>query len=571
MLRILALMALSPATLLAQTWAHAPSSSVIGFGAAMAFSGAELAVTRTGMVAGFPMPPSTNGTVIFFRRAPNGSWAEGTTVTAKGAVIGDGFGTSLAIDRNWMAVGAPTGAGQVTLFEKRNGRWVEAGTLTNPGALGDQFGRSVALAGSVLLVGAPGADSARGTALIYRRNSNGAWEPVGTLGRGASAGDRFGYAITLENDAALVGAPGPIQFGGQPAPARPGAAVVYHARDNGTWAEEARLQPTDSSGALGAAVAFINGQAFVGAPLTGGSAGAVYAFTRQGTSWSQAAKITAKTPVAGSGFGQALAGNATTLMVGAPMTNQLAGAVFVFGSTGGVWTEKQQLTQRMSGLGNMFGGAVAVSGDYAVATGPFADFFAGSGWAYTRDVATGVWKDAGKVVDAPESMPAVATGSEVRCEEGKASGFACQQVDLLGFLPVSAIGGERGIMLNDIWGWTDEASGREFALVGRMDGTSFVEITNPSKPVYLGNLPLHAGANPNLWRDIKTYKNHAFIVSDGAGPHGVQVFDLTQLLTVRTPVTFKETAHYDRIASAHNIAINEESGFAYSDRQQRGR
>jgi choice-of-anchor B domain-containing protein len=179
-------------------------------------------------------------------------------------------------------------------------------------------------------------------------------------------------------------------------------------------------------------------------------------------------------------------------------------------------------------------------------------------------VATGTWKDAGKVVDAPESMPAVATGSEVRCEEGKASGFACQQVDLLGFLPTSALGAERGIMLNDIWGWTDEASGREFALVGRMDGTSFVEITNPSKPVYLGSLPLHAGANPNLWRDIKTYKNHAYIVSDGAGPHGVQVFDLTQLLTVRAPLTFRETAHYDKIASAHNIAINEETGYAYT-------
>jgi hypothetical protein len=356
------------------------------------------------MVAGFPMPPSTNGAVIFFRRAPNGTWAEGTTVTAKGSAIGDGFGTSLAINGNWMAVGAPEGAGQVTLFEKRSGRWVEAGTLTNPGALGDQFGKSVALSGSILLVGAPGADSARGTALIYRRNADGAWAPVGTLGRGASAGDRFGYAITLENDAALVGAPGPIQFGGPPAPAHPGAAVVYHARDNGTWAEEARLQPSDSSGALGASVAFINGQAFVGAPLTGGSAGAVYAFTRQGTSWSQAAKITAKTPVAGSAFGQALAGNTTTLMVGAPTTNQLAGAVFVFASAGGVWTEKQQLTQRVTGLGNMFGAAVAVSGDYAVASGPFADFFAGFGWAYSRDVATGTWKDAGKVVDAPEEL-----------------------------------------------------------------------------------------------------------------------------------------------------------------------
>jgi choice-of-anchor B domain-containing protein len=97
-----------------------------------------------------------------------------------------------------------------------------------------------------------------------------------------------------------------------------------------------------------------------------------------------------------------------------------------------------------------------------------------------------------------------------------------------------------------------------------MDGTAFVEVTDPANPRYLGELPLHQGAHPNLWRDIKVYKDHAFIVADGAGAHGMQVFDLTQLRNVRmAPVTFQETAHYDRIASAHNIAINEETGFAY--------
>ena len=60
------------------------------------------------------------------------------------------------------------------------------------------------------------------------------------------------------------------------------------------------------------------------------------------------------------------------------------------------------------------------------------------------------------------------------------------------------------------------------------------------------------------------YKNHAYIVADGAGPHGMQVFDLTQLRNVqKPPVKFEETAHYDRIHSAHTIAINEQSGFAY--------
>jgi choice-of-anchor B domain-containing protein len=133
------------------------------------------------------------------------------------------------------------------------------------------------------------------------------------------------------------------------------------------------------------------------------------------------------------------------------------------------------------------------------------------------------------------------------------------------FLPRSAIGGKRGVLLNGIWGWTDSATSREFALVGRTNGTAFVEVTDPANPVYLGELPLHQGAKSNIWREIKVYKNHAFVVADGAGPHGIQIFDLTQLRNVeRPPVVFQETANYDRIHSAHNIAINEETGFAYS-------
>jgi choice-of-anchor B domain-containing protein len=74
---------------------------------------------------------------------------------------------------------------------------------------------------------------------------------------------------------------------------------------------------------------------------------------------------------------------------------------------------------------------------------------------------------------------------------------------------------------------------------------------------------MHQGARANIWRDMKVYKNHAFIVADGSGPHGMQVFDLTQLRNVSTPQTFQETAHYDKIASAHDIVINPSTGFAY--------
>ncbi len=551
----------------AQTWRHEPvaPAAVTGFGSAITFAGAELLIGRTGLVAGFPMPPSQTGAVHVFRRGADGSWSEAATVASDDAKVGDAFGTSLSADGAWLAVGAPSAGtgGAVYLFERRNGRWTQAARLTLPdGAGGDQFGQVVALAGSRLLVGAPGRDSARGAVYGFRRAASGSWDAAGQVARGGAAGDRLGAAVALDGDAALVGAPGPIQLGSASG-GKPGSAVVYRAGAPGAWTEEARLTPGDSAAGFGAAVAFIGGEAVVGAPLTGRGAGAAYAFRRDGARWTLSSKVQPRTPVAGSTFGMALAGTPTALFVGGPFGNGLAGTVMVFAREGAAWVEKQQLTQRAVGLGGLFGMAIGVAGDEAVIGGPFAEFFEGAGYAYRRE-ATGEWRSRGTVVDKPAAMAAVG-GADVRCADGKAAGFDCQQVDLLAFVPTAALGAKRGIMLNDIWGWTDAASGREFALVGRMDGTAFVEVTNPNQPRYVGELPLHQGATPNLWRDIKVYKDHAYIVADNAGPHGVQVFDLRQLLTAPgpNPVTFTETAHYDKIASAHNIAINEESGFAY--------
>ncbi len=142
-----------------------------------------------------------------------------------------------------------------------------------------------------------------------------------------------------------------------------------------------------------------------------------------------------------------------------------------------------------------------------------------------------------------------------------AAQFASDGIDLLSRLPLSQLGGGSG---SDLWGWTDALTGKEYALVGRSNGTSFVDITNPTAPVYLGNLPSYTGSSP--WRDIKVYRDHAYVVSDNNGPHGLQIFDLTQLRSVTSPQTFAETAHYNAggsFRSAHNIAINEDTGFAY--------
>ncbi len=171
------------------------------------------------------------------------------------------------------------------------------------------------------------------------------------------------------------------------------------------------------------------------------------------------------------------------------------------------------------------------------------------------------------VADSAWSLKMPVVGRERLCDNGRILQFECRAVDLLAFLPVDSLGPIDSAVrprLNGIWGWTDTATGREFALAGMTDGTAFVEITDPVNPRYLGKLPLHAGTKPETWREIKAYKNHAFIVAQGGGRAGMQVFDLTELRHVtKLPQIFRETAFYDRVGSAHTIAVNEMTGFVY--------
>ncbi|MGH7518230.1 MAG: choice-of-anchor B family protein [Gemmatimonadales bacterium] len=550
-------------------WQVAPAAP-IGFASAVKLQGNELFVGRTGAVQGFPLNPSHPGAIHVFQRAGE-AWRETTTMTSDDLTLGDRFGSALAVSGNVVVVGAPNHGdnGAAYVFEKRGSSWVRTARLDPPaGGKGDEFGLAVALDGALLVVSAPSADSSRGVAYAYRRDRRGKWSQPMVIARGGEPHDRFGRVLALTGNRVLIGVPGPVVSGPPPGHTdpnpllpKPGAAVVY--RGDGTrWTEEARLTAgADSATGFGFAVHLTPGEALVGMP---GGIGAVYVFRSNGGKWEPAGKLVPAAAQPNTLFGFTLARTDGAVFVGAQQANENVGEVHVFRPDGALgWRETQVLTTRKNGLMAQFGGSITAAGDAAVIGSPMNDFFEGTAVAYARDRATGEWKERGTVTDKPVSLPAI-TGRERKCESGKIEIFSCEQVDLEAFLPNAAIGGKRGIMLNDIWGWTDPTTNREYALVGRMDGTSFVDVTDGSNPVYLGNLPLHAGATANLWRGIRVYKDHAFIVADGAGPHGMQVFDLTQLRNVKNaPVTFTETAHYDRIWSAHTIALNEETGFAY--------
>ena len=106
---------------------------------------------------------------------------------------------------------------------------------------------------------------------------------------------------------------------------------------------------------------------------------------------------------------------------------------------------------------------------------------------------------------------ALTLGAQTPCENGFAAGYPCDQVDLMGFVASSNLGGGDA---EDLWGWTDPLDGREYAIVGMAATTAFVDVTNPTSPVVMGTLPSHTGSS--LWRDVKVYNNHAYIVSEAS-------------------------------------------------------
>jgi len=105
---------------------------------------------------------------------------------------------------------------------------------------------------------------------------------------------------------------------------------------------------------------------------------------------------------------------------------------------------------------------------------------------------------------------------------------------------------------NDIWGYVD-GSGNEYALLGVQNGTSIVNVTDPTNPVQVVFIP---GGSSSAWRDIKTWGNYAYVVSDFTND-GLQIIDLS-LLPVTATLANQITTWFSR---AHNIFID--NGYAY--------
>jgi choice-of-anchor B domain-containing protein len=506
---------------------------------------------------------------VYVYRASGGSWSQAAKFHASDGFPGDAFGSALAVDGDRVVVGAfwaDSGRGAAYVFDRgSDGTWSETARLLPADvSRSDSLGARVALRGDVALVsyGAQPDSGATGKVLVFRRQGAG-WREAGRLEiPGVNPGEGFSRAIALGDGFAAVSASN--------RDSATGAVWVFPASGQG-WGEPVLLTGPEKRSSFGLAVAFQGRRLLVGAPGLERGRGAVLVFAESAGRWQEVGRIqTGEVPQPAEPgqqperlfFGTSITVAGDAAWVGASAADRFTGAVYRVRAEGDEW-DVDKVDFGIEGLerGDGMGSAIGVDGGLAAIGLPGDDYSAGSG--VVAVVEGDDWDQAARVASQLEPLPAV-VGGEVPCS-GKASMFSCQQVDLVSFLPVQSIGGGRGVELNSVWGWTDPQSGKEYAVVGRNDGTSFVDVSDPENPVYLGDLPKTEGSPGTTWREIKVIKDHAVIVSDNADEHGMQVFDLTRLRDVRgAPVTFTPDVTYDRIQSAHNVAVNEESGFAYA-------
>ena len=334
-------------------------------------------------------------------------WLEQAKIIAADGAAGDHFGEEVAIDGDSVIVSADRDddgaqdSGSAYIFTRANAVWTQAAKLTAvDGASSDRFGRAVALDGDTAIVGATFADHAApsaGSAYVFTASA-GVWSLQATLvAPDGATGDWFANTVGIDGDVAFIGAALDDDAGSSS-----GSAYVFE-RIGAAWiGSDQKVIAADGAANdnLGTAVAISGDTAVVGARFdddAGTSSGAAFVFTRTGIGWAQQAKLTAADAGAGDEFGISVAIDGDTVIVGANLDDGGGGAVsgsaYVFVRTGALWAQQAKLSASDGASFDAFGSSVAISGDTAIVGAPGTT----SGAAYAFQRTGALWTQQAKL------------------------------------------------------------------------------------------------------------------------------------------------------------------------------
>lgn len=517
--------------------------------------GSTLLMTDNRIFVGEPAGFSNTGMVHVIAPDARGEWSIAATISASDAEVGDGFGSQLVLSGGYLVVSAPAagnGAGAVYIFQEQMGTWIEKARIPGPGAdRVAEFASTMTASDGYLFAAAPGADARSGAVYVYQLEPPFAQVAALTPEK-LQEGDQFGSGLAVKDGLLLVGSPGHNQNRGR--------IDAFDTQDNFRFVGETVSADAAEGDRLGVSLLAAGDYVFSSNPRAARGTGRVHAFNLEDSALELVRVLASEGDGDGPRFfGASMAMSGNELIVSAPLDGG-AGKLYRFATKD--FSPLGVIENPKSGPRSQFGSALAASTDMLAVGIPGDDYGLGSTMMFARDGSS--WRRIDSQARPVPSMEPIA-GELVECQEGEAMGHACQNVDLVSFIPLEDMRMNRGVRLNDVWGWTDPESGREFGIIGHMEAAVFVDLTNPQQPVVLGEVPRTEGSPGSTWRDMKVYKDHVFIVADGAQQHGMQVFDLTRLRDWPGEYQYYEPdVLYTGIASSHNIVLNEETGYAYT-------
>jgi hypothetical protein len=251
-----------------------------------------------------------------------------------------GFRVALSSDGNTALVGAPGDnlkAGAAWVFTRTEGIWTQQGLkITGAGEIGEgEFGVGVALSayGNTALIGGSNDNEEVGAVWAFTRTTEGKWEAQGgkLTGTGEVGKAHFGFNVSLSENGNTA------MIGGGSDNNEVGAAWVF-IRSGTTWEQQgAKLTGTGEAGmghfGVSVRLSADGNTALIGGVTDNAQVGAVWVFTRSGTTWTQQGNKLTGGGESGPGlFGNsvALSSDAATAVIGAPNDNGGVGAVWAF-------------------------------------------------------------------------------------------------------------------------------------------------------------------------------------------------------------------------------------------------